>query len=204
MANSKDVIIEEITGIPGYRQLFEKAFPGQPITVELAAKAIATYERTIVSNKAPFDRWLDNDEGALDAAAKRGFALFNGKANCAACHNTWRFTDDGFHDIGLADTDPGRSKVVPDIPVLQHAFKTPTLRNVAQRPPYMHDGSIATLEDVVRHYATGFIQRESLSPEIHKLDLTPQDVADLVAFMRSLTSNDDPVTVPVLPAKEAM
>ncbi len=204
MNNSKTGMVDEINAIPAYRQLFEQVFPGEPVSVESTAKALATYERTIVSNKAPFDRWIENDEGALDAAAKRGFALFNGKANCAACHNTWRFTDDGFHDIGLADDDPGRGKVVPDVPVLMHAFKTPTLRNVAQRPPYMHDGSIDSLEAVVRHYAEGFVTRPSLSPEISKLELTVQEIQDLVAFMRTLTSDDDPVTIPVLPAKEAM
>ncbi|MBI3515780.1 MAG: c-type cytochrome [Proteobacteria bacterium] len=204
MGNSKTGMVEEINAIPAYRGLFEQAFPGGAVSVEAVAKALATYERTIVSNKAPFDRWIENDENALDAAAKRGFALFNGKANCAACHNTWRFTDDGFHDIGLADQDPGRGKQVPDVPVLMHAFKTPTLRNVAQRPPYMHDGTIDGLEAVVRHYAQGFVTRPSLSPEMKKLDLTARDIQDLVAFMRSLTSDDDPVTIPVLPAKEAM
>jgi cytochrome c peroxidase len=204
MNNSQTVMIEEISAIPAYRQLFEQAFPGVPVSVASVAKALATFERTIVSNKAPFDRWIEGDEKALNAPAKRGFALFNGKANCVACHNGWRFTDDGFHDIGLSDQDLGRAKVVPDIPVLQHAFKTPTLRNVAQRPPYMHDGSLKSLEDVVGHYAQGFVTRPSLSPEMRKLDLTAGDTQDLVAFMRALTSPDDPVIIPVLPAKEAM
>ena len=141
-------------------------------------------------------------EAAIDAAAKRGFALFNGKANCAACHSGWRFTDDGFHDIGLPSLDPGRASQVPDEPLLQHAFKTPTLRNVSQRAPYMHDGSIATLNAVVVHYDTGFLDRPSLSPEMRRLGLSTDETNDLVAFMRTLTSVDDPVALPNLPRKE--
>jgi cytochrome c peroxidase len=204
MNNNKVAMIEEITAIPDYRKLFEQAFPNEAITVESVAKAIATYERTIVSNKAPFDRWVDGDDKAMSERAKRGFALFNGKANCAACHNTWRFTDDGFHDIGLDDDDIGRGKHVPDVPVLEHAFKTPTLRNVAQRPPYMHNGEVATLEEVIKHYAGGFKERESLSPEMKKFDVTPEEIKDLEAFMHALTSEDDPVQIPMLPVKEAM
>ncbi len=204
MNNNKTAMIEEITAIPAYRKLFEAAFPKEQITVESVAKAVSTFERTIVSNKAPFDRWLEGDEKAMDERAKRGFALFNGKANCAACHNTWRFTDDGFHDIGIEDDDMGRAKHVPDVPVLEHAFKTPTLRNVVQRPPYMHNGEIATLEEVIKHYAGGFKERESLSPEMKKFDVSPEEIQDLVAFMRALTSDDDPVQIPPLPVKEAM
>ena len=204
MNNNRTAMIEEVTAIPTYRRLFEQAFPKEEITVESVAKAIATFERTIVSNKAPFDRWVDGDEKAMGERAKRGFALFNGKANCVACHNTWRFTDDGFHDIGLDDDDPGRGRHVPDVPVLEHAFKTPTLRNVAQRPPYMHNGEVATLEEVVKHYAGGFKERESLSPEMKKFAVTAEEIQDLVAFMHALTSEDDPVQIPMLPVKEAM
>jgi cytochrome c peroxidase len=197
-------LLGEIESIPDYRRQFKAVFPNDPVNVETIAKAIATFERTIVSNKAPFDRWIDGDEKAISESAQRGFVLFNSKANCAACHNTWRFTDDGYHDIGIDDDDPGRGRFVPDVPVLDHAFKTPTLRNITQRAPYMHPGKIATLEDVVLHYATGFVERPSLSPEMHRLELTNQDIADLVEFMRALTSEDDPVVIPVLPTKETM
>jgi cytochrome c peroxidase len=204
MASDRKVLVEEIGAIPAYRKLFETAFPGEPLSADTIAKAIATFERTLVSNKAPFDRWVDGDDAALDARAKRGFALFVGKANCVACHNTWRFTDDGFHDIGIDDDDPGRGKHVPGVEVLERAFKTPTLRNVAQRPPYMHNGEIASLEDVMRHYAQGFIERPSLSPEMKKFTLSADETKDLIAFMHALTSEDDPIPTPVLPVKEAM
>jgi cytochrome c peroxidase len=195
-------LVAELEAIPGYRLMFEAAFPGEPIGKPTIAKAIATFERTIVSNEAPFDRWVKGDEKALGEAAKRGFDLFAGKANCAACHSGWRFTDDSFHDIGLASADLGRAEQVPGVPLMRHAFKTPTLRNIALRAPYMHDGSSRTLRDVIVHYDTGFLERESLSPEMRRLGLTAQEIDDLVAFLKSLTSEDDPISVPVLPTKE--
>jgi cytochrome c peroxidase len=204
MASDRKAILDEFTAIPAYKKMFDQVFPGQGVSIDTIAKALATYERTLVSNKAPFDRWVDGDDKALDERAKRGFALFVGKANCVACHNTWRFTDDGFHDIGLDDDDPGRGKHVPGVEVLERAFKTPTLRNVAQRPPYMHHGEIATLEDVMRHYAQGFIERPSLSPEMKKFTLSADETKDLIAFMHALTSEDDPIPTPVLPVKESM
>ena len=154
------------------------------------------------SNKAPFDRWIEGDETAISESAKRGFVAFNGKGNCAACHSDWRFTDDGFHDIGLKSDDIGRGAQVPDVQSLQHAFKTPTLRNIDQRAPYMHDGSLANLREVVVHYDTGFVERPSLSPEMHHLGLTEQEVVDLIEFMHTLTSRDDKISIPVLPTKE--
>ncbi len=202
MGGTVQQAVGAVAAVPAYGRAFARAFGTDKVTFERIARAIATFERTLVSNKAPFDRWIDGDEGAIDDAAKRGFSLFNGKANCAACHTGWRFTDDGFHDIGLPSLDPGRADQIPDEPLLQHAFKTPTLRNVTQRAPYMHDGSIATLDAVVVHYDTGFLDRPSLSPEMRRLGLSKRETDDLVAFMRTLTSADDPVTLPDLPRKE--
>lgn len=204
MGGAMDAAVARIDAVPAYRRAFAAAFGSADVNFPHIAQAIATFERTLVSNKAPFDRWIDGDETAIGADAKRGFVLFNGKANCVACHGGWRFTDDGFHDIGLPSTDPGRAAQVPDVPLLQHAFKTPTLRNIDLRAPYMHDGSIATLHDVVIHYDIGFIERPSLSPEMHRLNLSPTEVNDLVAFMHTLTSADDPIAAPILPVKEMM
>jgi len=192
-------VVAAITSIPGYRSAFAEAYPGEPVTIDTVAKAIAAYERTVVSGEAPFDRWVSGDQTAISLSAKRGFVLFNTKGNCAACHSSWRFTDDGFHDIGLGDDDIGRAKIMAGAAFLEHAFKTPTLRNVADRPPYMHDGSIATLEAVVEHYDHGFVSRASLSDQIKPLKLTAQEKADLVAFMRTLSSKDAPVSFPILP-----
>lgn len=189
-----------LKGIKGYEPYFRAAFPNDPdpITKENIAKAIATYERTVVSGEAPFDRWVNGDESAISQSAKRGFMLFNAKANCAACHSGWRFSDGSFHDIGLNDKDIGRGQHL-DLPSMQHAFKTVGLRNIELRAPYMHNGSMDSLEAVVDHYNHGFVQRDSLSSEIKTLDLTDQEKLDLVAFLKTLTSEDPPATLPILP-----
>jgi cytochrome c peroxidase len=195
-------LVEKLSAIPGYRRMFREAFGRDEISKATIAQAIATFERTLVSNKAPFDRWIDGDESAIGEDAKRGFKIFNEKGNCAACHSGWRFTDDGFHDVGLKSEDVGRAAQMPNEPTLKYAFKTPTLRNINLRAPYMHDGSVRTLRDVVIHYDTGFVQRPSVSPEMRRLGLTEQEVKDLVAFLHTLTSQDDMIAVPVLPTKE--
>jgi cytochrome c peroxidase len=194
MNQDMQTIVTELQAIPEYRTLFNVAFPGKGITVANIAKAIATFERTVVSGVAPFDRWIAGDETAISDAAKRGFDLFNNKARCAACHAGWNFTDGSFHDIGLADNDIGRGKQVPGVVAMQHAFKTPTLRNVVERAPYMHDGS------VVAHYNNGFVKRPSLSTDVVELKLSDDEQADLVAFMKTLSSEDEPMKLPRLPA----
>lgn len=192
-------MLEKVRALEGYRELFAKAYPDEPLTEKTVAKAIAAYERTLVSGIAPFDRWVAGDDGAISAAAKRGFVVFNGKGNCAACHSSWRFTDDSFHDIGIPGDDLGRGQFVP-LETMQHAFKTPTLRNVDQRAPYMHDGSEATLEDVIELYDLGGrVKRPSLSPEIAPLGLSEQEKRDLLAFLETLTSQDEPVMLVSLP-----
>jgi cytochrome c peroxidase len=168
--------------------------------VKNIAKAIATFERTVVSGIAPLDKWVGGDEEAITTAAKRGFDLFNGKTNYVACHSGWNFTDDSFDDIGLPDDDIGRGKQVPNVKVMQHAFKTPALRNAVERAPYMHEGSLRNLHSVVRHYNDGFTKRESLSDQIYPLGLSDREQGDLVAFLKTLSSNDAPVAMPRLPA----
>jgi cytochrome c peroxidase len=196
-----EVVEERIRAIPEYAALFEKALPGTPVNIDAIAKAIAAYERTFEPGIAPFDRWVEGDEDAISQSAKRGFALFNGEANCSACHGGWRFTDDRFHDIGTTTTDPGRGRAVKDDEMMKHAFKTPSLRSVALRPPYMHNGMAVSLHDVVKHYETGAIDRPSRSPAMTKLDLTEQDRLDLVAFMQTLTGMPEGDTPPQLPPK---
>jgi cytochrome c peroxidase len=195
---AKDAV-ERLRSVPGYVQMFSQAFPGQAISIDTIAAAIATFERTVVSGIAPFDLWVNGDEEAISDAAQRGFQLFNGKANCAICHMGWRFTDDGFHDIGLPGTDPGRARIAPGIVQLEQAFKTPTLRNINQLAPYMHDGSMATLGAVVDHYDSGFVRRPSLDTQVHALGLSTDEKTDILAFLDTLTSVDAPVTIPVLP-----
>ncbi len=192
--------VERLSAIPGYVDAFEAAFGEGKITQRKIELALATFERTIVSGEAPFDRWIKGDDNAIDAAAKRGFDLFVGKANCVACHSGWAFTDASFHDVGSAKgADIGRGKLFPTSPSLRYAFKTPTLRDAARRAPYMHDGSEPTLEAVIDLYNRGGIERPSRSEDIRPLHLTAGEKADLVAFLQTLTSEPNSVTLPTLP-----
>jgi cytochrome c peroxidase len=194
------ILLSRLSAIPDYVKAFETAFGKDGITKDNIERALATYQRTIVAGEAPFDRWVNGDENAIDAAAKRGFALFAGKARCAECHSGPAFTDGSFHDIGSAkDDDIGRGRLFPKSVKLQYAFKTPTLRDVARRGPYMHDGSVPTLEAVIDLYDRGGIERPSRSTKITRLGLTDQEKSDLVAFLRSLNGKQEQVSIPVLP-----
>jgi cytochrome c peroxidase len=185
-----EVIEERVQSDPHYAAKFNEALPGRPIDVDTIALALAAFERTLEPGIAPFDRWIAGDETAIAESAKRGFVLFTGKAGCAECHGGWRFTDDQFHDIGTTTTDQGRGKETKDA-MLNFAFKTPTLRSVALRAPYMHDASIGTLTDVVRHYEKGGIDRPSRSPKLIPFQLTATERRDLVAFMDTLTGQSE-------------
>lgn len=202
MAQSLDTLIPELKAIPKYQEMFEAAYPGEGISKNTIAKAIASFERTIVSGDSAFDRWLKGVDGAMSDEAIRGFQVFKGKANCTACHDGFNFTDNGFHNIGLPDnTDGGRYEIKP-IKVLKGAFKTPTLRDIALTAPYMHNGQYKTLEEVVDHYNSGGVQNMgNLDPNMKKLNLTEKEKAELVAFMKSLTSDPQEIVIPQLPTK---
>ena len=167
--------------VDGYKQAFNRAFPKEGLTEANILKAIATYERTLVTGITPFDRWVRGDEKAISESAQRGFALFNGKAACAACHSGWNFTDDKFHDIGLPSADKGRM-VVSKKPEDEFAMKTPSLRETSARAPYMHDGSLATLNDVMLHYVTGGAVRPSRSPLMKPVGLSAAEIDDIVCL----------------------
>jgi len=191
--------VTRLKAVQGYQTAFAKAFPSEGLSEATVLKAIATFERTIVTGDTPFDRWVRGDDKALSAEAQRGFALFAGKAQCSVCHSGWNFTDDKFHDIGLPTADPGRMGVSREA-ADQHAFKTPGLREIAARAPYMHHGQVATLEAVVAHYVSGGVRRPSLSKNMKPLSLTAQETQDLLTFMRSLSSPQATIAMPNLPA----
>jgi len=196
--NMEDVVAE-IKAIPGYAAMFENAYPGEGVSTKTIAKAIASFERTVVSTEAPFDHWIKGDENAINASAKRGFELFEGKANCNACHMGFDFMDDGFHNIGLkGNQDIGRFAKLP-LPVMKGAFKTPTLRDVTLTAPYMHNGMYKTLEEVVAHYNRGGDVKASLDPNLKPLHLTKQEEKDVVEFLKTLTGPPMMVNVPRLP-----
>ncbi|GEP03041.1 cytochrome-c peroxidase [Methylobacterium oxalidis] len=201
MNMTMEMVIERLVAIPGYRALFAQAFERpDAITAESVTAALATYQRTLVSGRAPFDRWVAGEESALGPDAKRGFALFTGKARCASCHSTWRLTDDSFHDIGLTGDDPGRGTFAPpSVVTMQRAFKTPSLRDLRLQGPYMHDGSVRTLDDVIEHYVKGGAKRPSLSPEMRPIALSADERHDLIAFLSSLKAEPIRVELPQLP-----
>jgi len=187
------LLVERINTLDDYRRPVQRAYGRvRHITVMHIQQALATFERTLVSPRTDLDRWIDGDAQALSAQEQRGFAIYNGKARCSACHSTWRLTDDGFHDIGLASADRGRGKFTPPQVVgMQYAFKTPTLRELNDKGPYMHDGSIGSLLAVIAHYEEGGIDRPSRSPEMKPFTLTEQERADLLAFLHAIGRNPD-------------
>jgi cytochrome c peroxidase len=191
----------EMSADPASARRFAAAFPDDPRVTEAHIRAaLATFERTLVSPETRFDAWVKGDDKALDATELAGLRLFVGKASCVACHKGWRFTDEAFHDIGLAGIDPGRGDVL-GLPAARHAFKTPSLRERVWSAPYMHDGSLATLEDVIAHYANGVAERPTLSADLKRtLDLSPEERAQLAAFVATLSS-DDPPRPAAMPAR---
>ena len=193
-------LIERLSAIPGYVDAFDAAFGKGEITRRKIELALATFQRSIVSGDAPFDRWIKGSEAAIDDSAKRGFDLFVGKARCVSCHSGWEFTDASFHDIGTANNgDIGRGVLFPTSVKLHYAFKTPTLRDVARRAPYMHDGSVKTLEAVIDLYDRGGIERPSRSELIAPLKLSKTEKADLIAFLYTLNGAPEQAPVPTLP-----
>lgn len=190
MANTIDGAVAAIAAIPGYAPLFEAAFGAAEVTAERIAQAIATYERVLLTGDAPYDRYLAGDSEAMSASAVRGQELFEGKAMCNMCHRGMNFSAEEFRNIGVgmdaAEPDLGRYEV-SRLEEDKGAFKTPTLRNVAMTAPYMHDGSEATLEDVVRYYERGGTENAHLHMDVASFELTATERADLVAFMEALT-----------------
>jgi len=187
---SHEEVVKSVKAVKGYAPLFEKAFGSKEITMPRIAQAIASYERTVVSGNSPYDRYTAGDKDAMSASAVRGLELFNGAANCKTCHAGFNFTDESYHNLGVGMDKPkpdfGRF-VISKAESEKGAFKTPTLRNIVETAPYMHDGSEATLRQVVEFYNRGGVKNPWLSKEIKPLNLTPQQVTDLVAFLEALT-----------------
>jgi cytochrome c peroxidase len=198
-----DECVSKLNQVEGYKTQFRKIF-NSDVTPENIAKAIAAFERTVLSGNAPFDRFKAGDANALSPSAQRGMKIFFGKGHCSACHVGPNFTDQAFHNVGVSINVPkpdlGRyevTKVAGD----KGAFKTPTLREIARSAPYMHDGSMKTLEEVVEHYAKGGTPNQQLDEEIFPIQMTSEEKADLVTFLKEgLASPDYPdVAPPPLP-----
>lgn len=197
MANTHEAVVRRLKAIPGYRDRFRTVFGTEEITIDHVARAIATFERTVLSGNSPFDRFQTGDREALSPAAQRGLQLFFGKARCNLCHAGPNLGGEQFANTGIGlekqNPDWGRSEVTHREED-RGAFKTPTLRDIAGTAPYMHDGSLNTLEEVVEYYNQGGIQKlhdgspnRWLDKRMQPLDLTQQEKADLVTFLRSLS-----------------
>jgi cytochrome c peroxidase len=200
---SHDHVCKNVSLVRGYRHYFENAFGSNEVTIVKIAQAIAAYERTVLSGDSPFDRYNAGDKDAMSASAVRGMELFNGKANCKACHAGFNFTDESYHNLGVGmdrpDPDLGRYEITK-VEADKGAFKTPTLRSIAESAPYMHDGSESTLRETVEFYNKGGVKNQWLSQEIKPLGLSEQEIDDIVAFMRALsgevTNAEPPAALP--------
>lgn len=205
MGNTHEAAARTIAGISGYRPYFREAFGGAPIDIDRIAEAIAAYEATRLSGGSAYDRFDAGDEKALSEEAIEGRDLFFGRAKCSACHLGPSFTDARFHNLGVGwrapppgrpasegFSDRGRFEVTKQEKDLG-AFKTPTLRNLARRAPYMHDGSMKTLREVVVFYMRGGLENPWLAADARAADFMPCEVNALLAFLESLegTGHED-------------
>lgn len=196
MQMTPEITLSRLSKISEYNKAFSSIY-ADGLTFDNVGRAIAAFERTVISTNSAFDQYIAGNQDAMSPAAVRGLGLFVGKGNCVACHDGPNFTDESFHNIGLGDADVGRYQLVKD-KTLMGAFKTPGLRNILFSAPYMHDGSLGTLQEVVEHYNQGAPNVPNVSKLIKPLNLTKQEVSDLVAFMAALS---DPIVIerPTLP-----
>jgi len=194
MGSSLEIAVDRFSRHDSYARAFAAAFPADApqISPRTIAQALAAYERTLVSPPTRFDRWIAGEVSALTPSEVAGFAIFTGKGRCSSCHAGFAFTDHGFYDIGLPGSDKGRGAQI-GLSAADHAFKTPTLRELTWTAPYMHDGSLATLDDVVRHYESGGLARSTRSHDMpQSLALSDRERSDLVAFLEALSSETPP------------
>jgi cytochrome c peroxidase len=207
MAGDPAAALERLRRDPSYRRDFQRATGRDDFAWDDVAAALASFERTLLSGGSPFDRWYyGGDETALSASARRGFKVFAGAGRCSTCHAVGErgalFADGAFHNTGIGyqprfeylgyGGDGVEGNLARDNS-FRGEYLTPTLRNVALTGPYMHDGSLATLREVVDFYDRGGIVNPHLDPELRPLALSERDKEDLVAFLRALTGDQPAV-----------
>jgi cytochrome c peroxidase len=202
MGANADEIVAKLNALQDYKTQFQKVFQSDA-TPDIVVKAIAAFERTIISGDTAWDRWKAGDSNAISQSAWRGWNIFQ-SIHCNNCHDGVLFTDQQYHNIGIGmdekDPDVGRFKVTNN-PQDTGAFKTPTLRDIEKSAPYFHDGSAKTLEEAVDVMLGGgkpnqYLDKKNLQP--HKL--LPEQREDLLNFLRSLTTQCK-LTKPALPQK---
>jgi cytochrome c peroxidase len=200
MNQGLDELESELAAIPGYVTEFRNVFRTKPDRDGIA-KALAAFQRTLVTEPSPFDRFLAGDKDALSDEAKRGLELFRGDAGCVECHNGPLLSDGKFYRLGVSFKDEGRSKVTGKKED-RYRFRTPSLRNISETGPYMHDGSQKTLEEVVTFYFRGIPASgpNGLSLDTEALDfLSFSDIDSMVEFLKSLSGKAPKITPPKLP-----
>lgn len=201
MGETLENVVRKLNAISGYKRQFQEVFQSD-VTTDGIAKAIAAFERTIVSAPSPYDRAVAGDKKALSGEATHGMQIFFGKGTCVTCHSGPLFSDQSFHNLGVgmnaAKPDVGR-EAVTKYPADRGKFKTPGLRNVSNTYPYMHDGKTPTLEAVVEFYNAGGIPNPNLDPLMKPLGLTDTEKKDLVEFLKALSGPEPIVTPPKLP-----
>lgn len=190
MGNTHTTVLKTLKSIPGYQVFFTKAFGTEDFTLDHVAKAITTFERTVLSGNAPYDKYKAGNKTAMTPSQIRGMGVYLNKAKCDQCHEGINFTSNMYANLGVGSDKPkpdeGRS-IVTKNPKDWGTFKTPTLREIERTGPYMHDGSMKTLEEVVDFYDKGGVANKNLDDRMKKLNLTDQDKTDLVAFLKALS-----------------
>ncbi|HXH65306.1 MAG TPA: cytochrome c peroxidase [Mariprofundaceae bacterium] len=192
-------VVAGIAALDGYRRQFTAIFHSPTITVDEISQALAAYLQTLVVHDTPFDRWINGDSQAIPDDAKQGFRVFTGKAGCVHCHTPPYFSDFRFHNTGMNSIDPGHYEVTGKAED-RSAFRTPDLRQVGRTAPYMHNGSLPTLADVIDFYNKG---GDRLDPgnELKPLGLSDTEQHALLMFLDALTDPTPPATeFPALPA----
>jgi len=199
MNQDLDQLEKELNAVPTYAKQFRAVF-GTKVTRDGIAKALAAFQRTLVTGPSPYDRYLGGEKGALSAEAKRGMELFFGEAGCARCHRGPLLTDEKFYRLGVSD-DKGRGLVTGRTQD-NYKFRTPSLRNVARTGPYMHDGSHKTLGDVLLFYLRGVPTSgpDRLLLDIESLQsVSVSEIPDMIAFLKALTGEEPKIAPPKLP-----
>lgn len=195
MNTTPEMVVAHVVATEPYPAMFRTAFGSEEITFERISQAIASFERTLLAGGSPFDLFIAGDRSALSGAARRGWDLFRGKAACIQCHDFAAsrpfFTDFEHYNTGVAWqadawTDLGRFEITKARED-KGAFRTPTLRNVAETAPYMHDGSLGSLAEVIDFYRRGGNDNPNLDAKLRPIELTASEAADLIAFLEALT-----------------
>ena len=195
MNQNLDELVVELKEVPQYVADFKSVFDSE-ITIENIAKALATFERTLIVENTAFDRFLAGDDEAISADAKEGMKLFAGKASCITCHAGPTLSDNGYHNLGIED-DEGRFAVTNNEED-KGKFRTPGLRGVGHTGPYMHDGSLTTLEEVIDYYNDGGGTHANKSELVNPLDLTEQEATYLIEFLKTLNGELPVVNTPTM------